>query len=87
MRYRRTLDLDPPDPGVDGKAADPMDLISPTFGCALARASVGSTVLVLIVESWLTTLNAAKIDRLRSSSPIPSDLRAVLVSLANAAGV
>lgn len=77
--------MEPPCPEVDGKAVDPTDLISPTLGYALARASVGLAVFVL-VEFQLVPLNAAKVNRLHSFS-IPSDWREALVSPVNAAGV
>ena len=65
---------------------DPTDLISPTLGFALARASAGLAVFVL-VEFQLVFLNAAKVNRLHSFSSTPSDWREVLVSPVNAAGV
>ena len=79
------MPLEPPGPGVDDKAADPTDLISPTLGCAAAARISAFSILVELFQ--LAFLNAAKTDRLHSFSSIPSDLRETSVSLANVAGV
>lgn len=86
MKRGRTLSLEPPGLETDGEAADPTDLISPTLGCALVRVPVGLIVSVP-VKFQFAFLNAAKVNHLRSFSSIPSDLREVSVSLANATGV
>lgn len=79
--------MEDPGPDIDGRAvADPTDLISPTLGCAPARTPVGPAVSV-VVEFQFAFLIAAKVNRLKSFSLIPSDLREVSVSLNNATGV
>lgn len=79
--------MEDPGPEIDGRAvADPADLISPSLGCAPARTPVGPAVSV-VVEFQFAFLIAANVNRLKSFSSIPSDLREVSVSLTNAAGV